>query len=216
MFTEAFWSAVLSNLIPDFLIGVVIVGAISLINAQQEKREIDFEERKGDEIKALIYLKSFYHEVGMNSCLSRKFLEKNDFSREVTLSTSYWDAIIQTGEAPKVLIPTTYVHLSGYYNTIQRTIKINSLIFEARLFNNSSMEENLKKELVTNLKKIQKVVDDNGLIAYIIGEINITEEKISKINTEIRKTNLIYIINDFFKEKISEDVNQQSPRFKEG
>jgi hypothetical protein len=215
MFTEAFWLDVLSNFIPDFVIGVLIVGAISYINAKREKREIEFEERKKKTEKAIGYMKTLCIEMeeNMNSAtISHKNIE--DFAESgYKFYSDYWDSLLLTGELPLILNLDIYKKFATFYILIHETNRTISLLLEMKLLKNDSS----KKIVLYNLEWFVGLIKGNqNLIMQIKEHIMKSEEEINKINKEIRNTNLIYIIQDFFIGKISEDINKKPPRFKEG
>jgi hypothetical protein len=214
MFTDAFWSDVLSNLIPDFVIGVLIVGAISYINAKKEKREIEYGERKEKSKKTYTYMISILNEIRINSYLIDDYLKKADFSNEINLSSNVWEALIDTGELTTFVTWIDFDALVAYYRLIQEVNRKNSRIFETRLFENTYLEEHLTNELQENIQDIKSYTKQINTI--VNSQLDKAATEYAEISLRIIKTNLLYLIQDFFKEKISNDISKIIPRFKEG
>ena len=193
-FSVNFWS----NFLADLLVGGVIVLFIQLIISYNEKRQIEFGERKKKELKAIGYLKSILSEVELNTNLASTYLKTDDFSKDLNLFSTLWDSFMVTGELPSILGENVFGSLSFYYSHIQKAKRIDSLIFETRLFKNSYLEENLKKVLKNYLQVLERAEEKYGLIEMIKTFKKSSELELENINIEIRKTNLLYRIQDFF------------------
>jgi hypothetical protein len=215
MTPEMFRDTFLSNFLADLLVGGGIAIIIQIIFSKNEKRQIEFEERKKKELKAFSFMNGLYLEISSISDTSKSYLMNENSSKSLVLSTSIWDSLLLTGELPIVLDRPIFYKISKFYGMVQEAKRIESLIFETKLFKNDSLREDLESELSSKLQTIQLAKVKKGLLYAIEDSIGLLVGNLDKINKEIRKSNILFIIEDFFEMKISNDINKITPRFKE-
>ena len=126
---ESFWCDVLSNFIPDVVVGAILgsllawwIGTrLSKFEQNQQRKE----ERKANLERTIHYLELLKDEVNSRLAslpeLIQVFETKNEIEQEVEINvtTPFWDALKPSGELPRLLTPQLLASLTEFYERLE-------------------------------------------------------------------------------------------------